>query len=66
MPLTRFQQVVLRHKVTTATEEELNTLREFINTHFKEENGHCKCPWEALRVDDAQPEVDLERQYVNE
>jgi hypothetical protein len=36
MPFVAFQQVVLKEKVASATEEELAAIEEFINKHFEE------------------------------
>ena len=52
--------------VTTATEEELSAIREFIDKNYEEKMDQTERPWNALRVDEAQPEADLERQYIEE
>lgn len=61
-----FQQVVLKHRVTYATEEELSVVDEFIDTHFQEKKDLEERPWSALMVDESQSEVDLERQFIEE
>ena len=66
LPFVAFQQVVLREKTATATVEELNTLHEFIDTRFQEDTDRRERPWEVLRIDDSQSDVDLQRQYVEE
>ena len=66
LPFVAFQQVVLRDKVATATEEELSVIDEYINTHYEEKKDQDERPWNALKVDEGQLEVDLERQYVAE
>lgn len=49
-----------------ATEEELRTIQDFIDTCFQEDTDRRERPWQALKTDDSQSDVDLERQYVNE
>lgn len=66
LPFVSFQQVILREKVTTATEEELDAIDQFIVAQFEEETDLHKHPWKALRIDDCQPESDLQRQYIEE
>ena len=66
MPFIAFQQVVLKEKVANATEEELTSIEEYIETRFQEATELCEHPWRALKVDDAQEEIDLERQYAEE
>lgn len=66
LPFVTFQQVVLRNKVTTATEEELSAITELINTRFQEDTERRECPWQALKIDGLQSNVELERQYVKE
>lgn len=61
-----FQQVVLRDKAATATEEELFSIEEFISKHLEKKREQDERPWNVLKVDEAQSEVDLERQYVEE
>jgi hypothetical protein len=60
-----FQQALLRDYVANmATEEELAEVEEFIEKQLKEKQKLEKNPWMALRVDDTQTELDLQRQYV--
>ena len=59
-----FQQVVLRNQVTALDGEELSAVEEFINVQHQEAVDLRKHPWKALRVDEAQLDIDLERQYV--
>jgi len=66
MPFVAFQQTILRHKVTSTTRDELDTLEEFIGTRFEEETKLRERPWTALEVDGSQSEIDLERQYISE
>ena len=61
LPFVVFQQVVLKHKVAYATEEELSAVEEFINMHLQEKKDLEKYSWSILKVDESQSEVDLER-----
>ena len=65
LPFIAFQQVILRNKVTTATEEELDAIQEFINAHFQEDVDCCERLWQMLKVNDSQLDIDLERQYIS-
>jgi hypothetical protein len=66
LPFVTFQQTILKDKVAMATEEELSVIQEFIDTRFEEDTNRCERPWQALKIDDSQSELDLERQYVKE
>ena len=66
LPFVAFQQAVLRDKVAAAMEEELSVIDEYINTHYEEKKDQDERPWNALKVDEGQSEVDLERQYIAE
>ena len=61
-----FQQVVLKDRAASATEEELTLIEDFIDTYFQEKKEAEERPWNALKVDESQSEVDLERQYIAE
>ena len=64
LPFVAFQQIVLRDKVASATEEELSAIDEYINTHYEEKKDQQERPWNALKVDEEQEEDELERQYI--
>ena len=64
LPFVAFQQIVLRDKVASATEEELSAIDEYINTHYEEKKDRHERPWIALKADDVQSEADLEKQYL--
>lgn len=66
LPFVTFQQAVLKEKLETATEEELKAIQEYIDTRFQEETELRVNPWQALKVDDIQSELDLEKQYLQE
>lgn len=66
LPFVAFQQVVLRDKLTTISDEELSALEEFISTHHEEQKNQEERPWNTLKIDEVQSEFDLERQYVEE
>lgn len=66
LPFVSFQQVVLKGRVATSTEEEISAIDAFIDAHFEDQKELRERPWNALKVDDAQPEIDLERQYLKE
>ena len=66
LPFVSFQQVVLREKVDTATEEDAASIQEYINTRFQEESERRSRPWQALKIDDSQLELELARCYVQE
>lgn len=64
LPFVTFQQVTLRDKLTTASEEELSAVQELIDARFEEDTRLRERPWEASKVDDIQTSVDMERAYV--
>ena len=66
LPYVAFQQVVLKHKVATLTEEELSTINEFIDNQFQEAEELREQPWRTSVVDGVQPDTDAERQYIEE
>lgn len=66
LPFVTFQQAVFKDKIATATEDVLNAIQEYIDTRFEEDTKRRERPWEALKVDDLQEDVDLERRYVKE
>ena len=66
MPWVAFQQVVLRSRISSLTEEELSAVKEFIDATYEKKANIHSCPWLAKRIDDAQSEFDLEREYVAE
>ena len=49
-----------------ATEEDAASIQEYINTHFQEESERRSRPWQALKIDDSQSELELARCYVQE
>lgn len=65
LPYVAFQQVVLRDKLATATEEELRVIQERIDKRFEKDTALRKRPWGEEEADDVQSNVDLERQYIN-
>jgi len=66
LPFVTFQQAIFKDKITVATEEELNAIQEFIDARFEKDTQLRERPWEALKVDDLQEDVELERNYVKE
>lgn len=60
-----FQQVVLRDRMATITEDESLQVEEYIKTHFQEETELHDSPWQMMKVDETQTDVDLEKQYVS-
>ena len=61
-----FQQAVLKQKMPTITEDESRQVEEFIEACFEEDNRLCDQPWQAMKVDEAQMDVDLEKEYFAE
>ena len=49
----------------TITEDESRQVEEFIDAHFKDNWLHDQ-PWQAMKVDEAQMDTDLEREYFAE
>ena len=47
----------------TISEDESCQVQEFIEVRFKGETNLEDSPWEAMKVDETQTNVDLERQY---
>jgi len=66
LPFVTFQQAIFKEKITVATEDELATIQEFIDTCFERDTQLRERLWEALKVDDLQEDVELERNYVKE
>ena len=66
MPWVAFQQVVLRDRVSSLTEEELSAVDEFIDEIYEKRANLRRLPWLAKRVNSAQSVFDLEREYVEE
>ena len=51
--------------VSTLTEEEKSTLDEFIDAQFEQATNFRERPW-LVSADDSRPNVDLEREYMEE
>lgn len=66
MPFVTFQQAFLRDKFPSVTEDERNATIAFIEARFQEENDLRERPWLALKVDENQSDIDLQRQYAKE
>ena len=65
LPYVSFQQVVLRNKLATATEEELESIWACVDNRFEKETALRERPWdEEGKADGIASEVDMERQYV--
>ena len=56
--------MVLRDKVSRITEEEQVALRKVIKDRLEAETKQRERLWRALKVDEGQLDVDLERQYT--
>ena len=50
----------------TITKDESRQVEEFIDACFKEDNRLRDQPWQAMKVDEAQMDADLEREYFIE
>ena len=61
-----FQQAILKQKMPTITEDESRKVKEFIDARFEEDNWLRDQPWQAMKVDEAQTDADLEREYFAE
>ena len=61
-----FQQAVLKQKMPMITEDESRQVEEFIDARFEEDNRLRDQPWQAMKVDEAQTDADLEREYFAE
>ena len=66
LPFVTFQQAIFKDKITVATQEELDAIQEFINARFEKDTQLRQRPWEVLKIDDLQEDVELERNYVKE
>ena len=64
LPFVTFQQVILKDRVTSLTEEELSTIEEFIDANLEEKKDRDEHPWNMLKVDESESEIDLERRYI--
>ena len=61
-----FQQAVLKQKMPTITKDESRQVEEFIEACFKEDNWLHDQPWQTMKVDEAQTDADLEKEYFAE
>lgn len=61
-----FQQVVLKDRVSTLTEEELSEVDEWIEDHYQKLKDGEDRPWKVLKVDESQSELDLKQQYLEQ
>ena len=61
-----FQQAVLKQKMPTITKDESRQVEEFIEARFEEDNRLRDQPWQAMKVDKAQTDADLEKEYFAE
>ena len=50
----------------TITEDESRQVEEFIEACFEEDNQLRDQPWQAMKVDKAQTDADLEKEYFAE
>lgn len=50
--------------MSTISEDELHQVQTYIEQRFEQENDLREHPWKALKVDESQMEVDLEKQYT--
>ena len=66
LPFVAFQQVVLKDRLTAATEGEKAAIQELIDARFEEDSKLRECPWEASKVNDLQTSAELQRAYVQE
>jgi hypothetical protein len=66
VPFVTFQQAVIDKRLVDATEQELAALDAFIETRYEHDVELREHPWQALKVDDSQLEIDLEKQYLEE
>ena len=66
LPFITFQQVILRDRASTFTEEELASAKQFISAQLEEVRVQDECPWKLLKVNKAQSEVNLERRYIKQ
>ena len=58
-----FQQAVLKERMPTMTADELRQVEELIEKRFEEDTNLRDHPWKAMKVDETQEDVDLEKQY---
>ena len=49
--------------MSTIPEDESHRVQEFIETHFKEDTDLRDRPWQAMKVDSTETDVNLEKQY---
>ena len=66
LPFVTFQQVILKDRMLSIPEEEMAAVQVFIEKHYQEEIDRREHPWKALKVDDAQLNINLESQYLEE
>jgi hypothetical protein len=66
LPFVTFQQVILKDRMSSIPKEEMAAVQVFIEKHYQEETDRREHPWIALKVDDAQSNIDLETQYLEE
>ena len=49
--------------MSTISEDESRRVQEFIETHFKEDTDLQDCPWQAMKIDGMEADVNLKKQY---
>ena len=57
-----FQQA-LKERMPKISEDERHQVEAFIETCFEEDSNLHDQPWQAMKVDESQMDVDLEKQY---
>ena len=58
-----FQQALLKERMPKISEDKRHQVEAFIETCFEEDSNLHDQPWQAMKVDESQTDVDLEKQY---
>jgi hypothetical protein len=66
MLLVTFQQAVLKEIIGSVSEEEVAEIEKYISDRYQKDQDLHERPWVAMRVNDSESDLDLERQYVTE
>jgi hypothetical protein len=64
MKFVTFQQAVLKERMHSITEEESQEVQKLIETRLQEDTTLYNNPWQSLKVDSTQSDIELKKQYI--
>ena len=59
-----FQQAVFKDRIPSIPADELSAVNGFISKQYKVQKNLVEHPWDTMRMDEFQPEADLQWLYV--